>query len=546
MYESNLLSLLIFLPVLGAALIGFGPRDNEWIRRIALAFTLLVLAVSLPLWFLFDTTSHEMQFVTRVPWIPAFNINYAVGVDGISVLLVLLTTMITPLCVLCSWKAIDTRVKEYMMAILIMEAAIIGVFVSLDLLLFFVFWEAELIPMFLIIGVWGGPRRIYAALKFFLYTMAGSLPMLVAILALYFTGGETFDIQELSQGAYSATFQFWVFWAFFLAFAIKVPMFPFHTWLPDAHVEAPTAGSVMLASVMLKLGTYGFLRFSLPITPDASHAFAPVVLILSLIAIIWGSYMALVQTDLKKLVAYSSVGHMGFVTLGIFVFNPEGIEGAILQMVNHGITTGALFLMVGMIYERTHSRIISDCGGLRMTVPIYVTLLAIFSFASFGLPGTNSFIGEFLVLVGSFKSNLLAGAIALGGVVLTVAYMLWMLQRVVWGENTRKQEVVVTDLNGREIATLAPLLVLVFWIGFNPEPFLVRMRVSVEHLVSDVSSIRGIKNIEGLNGVVPLPMRDRRHQHAAAANPVTVNRTSAGACRALPCQISNWDRKQTL
>ncbi|MBI5436840.1 MAG: NADH-quinone oxidoreductase subunit M [Nitrosomonadales bacterium] len=546
MHESNLLSLLIILPVLGAAIIGFAPRNDKWTRRIALVFSLLVFAASLPLWFLFDTSSHEMQFVTRASWIPAFNINYAVGVDGISVLLVLLTTLITPMCVLCSWKAIDTRVKEYMMAILIMEAALIGVFVALDLFLFFVFWEAELIPMFLIIGVWGGQRRVYAALKFFLYTMAGSLPMLVAILALYFMGGGTFDIQQLAQGSYSATFQFWVFWAFFLAFAIKVPMFPFHTWLPDAHVEAPTAGSVMLASVMLKLGTYGFLRFSLPITPDASHAFAPVILVLSLIAIIWGSYMALVQTDLKKLVAYSSVGHMGFVTLGIFVFNSQGIEGAILQMVNHGITTGALFLCVGIIYERTHSRLISDCGGLRMTVPIYVTLLAIFSFASFGLPGTNSFVGEFLVLVGSFKFNLLLGAIAIGGVVLTVAYMLWMLQRVVWGESTRKDDVVVTDLNGREIATLIPLLVLVFWIGFNPGPFLDRMRASVEHLVSEVSSVRGVSNIEGLNDAVLPPMFERRPQYAAVANNAAVNRTPADACRALPCQISNRDRKQTL
>ncbi|MDO8262509.1 MAG: NADH-quinone oxidoreductase subunit M [Gallionella sp.] len=545
-HESNLLSLLIFLPILGAVIIGFAPRNDAWTRRITLAFTLLVFAVSLPLWFSFDTSTHEMQFVTRVSWIPAFNINYAVGVDGISVLLVLLTTLITPMCVLCSWKAIDTRVKEYMMAILIMEAALIGVFVSLDLFLFFVFWEAELIPMFLIIGVWGGQRRVYAALKFFLYTMAGSLPMLVAILALYFTGGETFDIQELSKGAYSPMFQFWVFWAFFLAFAIKVPMFPFHTWLPDAHVEAPTAGSVMLASVMLKLGTYGFLRFSLPITPDASHSFAPVILILSLIAIIWGSYMALVQTDLKKLVAYSSVGHMGFVTLGIFVFNSEGIEGAILQMVNHGITTGALFLMVGMLYERTHSRLISDCSGLRMTVPIYVTLMAIFSFASFGLPGTNSFVGEFLVLVGTFKSSLLSGAIAIGGVVLTVAYMLWMLQRIVWGENTRKDDVVVTDLNGREIATLMPLLVLVFWIGVNPQPFLDRMRTSVAHLVSEVSPVRGAKNIEGLNDAILPPMLDRGLQHAAAANTAAVNPTPADSCRASPCQISNWDRKQTL
>ncbi len=546
MHESNLLSLLIILPLLGAAIIGIAPRNDEWTRRIALVFSLLVFAASLPLWYLFDTSSHEMQFVTRVSWIPAFNINYAVGVDGISVLLVLLTTLITPMCVLCSWKAIDTRVKEYMMAILIMEAALIGVFVALDLLLFFVFWEAELIPMFLIIGVWGGQRRVYAALKFFLYTMAGSLPMLVAILALYFMGGETFDIQELAKGSYSATFQFWVFWAFFLAFAIKVPMFPFHTWLPDAHVEAPTAGSVMLASVMLKLGTYGFLRFSLPITPDASHAFAPVILVLSLIAIIWGSYMALVQTDLKKLVAYSSVGHMGFVTLGIFVFNTQGIEGAILQMVNHGITTGALFLCVGIIYERTHSRLISDCGGLRMTVPLYVTLLAIFSFASFGLPGTNSFVGEFLVLVGSFKFNLLLGAISIGGVVLTVAYMLWMLQRVVWGEHSRKEGVVVTDLNGREIATLMPLLVLVFWIGFNPGPFLDRMRASVEHLVSEVSLVRGVKNIEGLNDTVLPPMHERSPQYAATANAAAVNRVPAGSCGATPCQIYNLDRKQTL
>lgn len=546
MHESNLLSLLLILPLLGAAIIGLAPRNDAWTRRIALAFTLLVFVVSLPLWYLFDTSSHEMQFVTRVPWIPAFNINYAVGVDGISVLLVLLTTLITPMCVLCSWKAIDTRVKEYMIAILVMEAAIIGVFVALDLFLFFVFWEAELIPMFIIIGVWGGQRRVYAALKFFLYTMAGSLPMLVAILALYFTSGGTFDIQELSKGAYSSTFQFWVFWAFFLAFAVKVPMFPFHTWLPDAHVEAPTAGSVMLASVMLKLGTYGFLRFSLPITPDASHAFAPIVVILSLIAIIWGSYMALVQTDLKKLVAYSSVGHMGFVTLGIFVFNSQGIEGAILQMINHGITTGALFLMVGMIYERTHSRLISDCGGLRMTVPIYVTLMAIFSFASFGLPGTNSFVGEFLVLVGTFKYDLMAGAIALGGVVLTVAYMLWMLQRIVWGENTRKEDVVVTDLNGREIATLLPLLVLVFWIGFHPQPFLDRMRASVAHLVSEMSSVRSVQHIEGLNDVTLPQILDRRHRHAAVANTVAVNRISADSCLASPCQISNKDRKQTL
>jgi NADH-quinone oxidoreductase subunit M len=493
MVEPYLLSLVIFLPLLGAVVIGFVPRNDEWIRRIALAFALLVFAVSLPLWFLFDTSTHEMQFVARAPWIPAFNIEYAVGVDGISVLLLLLTTLITPICVLCSWRAIETRVKEFMMTLLLMETAMIGVFAALDFILFFVFWEAMLIPMFLIIGVWGGPRRVYATIKFFLYTLAGSLPFLVAILALYFMGGGTFDIQELSAGSYSATAQFWIFWAFFLAFAIKVPMFPFHTWLPDAHVEAPTAGSVMLASVLLKMGAYGFLRFSLPMAPDASLAFAPIILGLSLTAILWGSYMALAQTDLKKLIAYSSVGHMGFVTMGIFVFNAHGIEGAILQMVNHGITTGALFVCVGLIYDRVHSRLISDCGGLRLMMPVYVTLLAVFSFSSFGLPGTNTFIGELLVLVGAFMHNIWVGAIATGGVVLAAAYMLWMLQRMVWAEHTRAPGVVLPDLNGRDSATLIPLVVLVFWIGLNPGPFLDRVQASVKHLVSEVSTARGVE-----------------------------------------------------
>lgn len=490
MLESHLLSLVIFLPLAGALALLLAPRNDELIRWLALAVSLLALAASLPLWLMFDTTTHEMQFVERTSWIPAFNIEYAVGVDGISVLMVLLTTLITPLCVLCSWRAISTRVKQFMMAILAMETAMIGVFAALDFILFYVFWEAMLIPMFLIIGVWGGPRRVYAALKFFLYTLLGSLPLLVAILALYFMGGRVFDIQALSAQSYSATAQFWIFWAFFLAFAIKVPMFPFHTWLPDAHVEAPTAGSVILASVLLKMGAYGFLRFSLPLVPDASLGFAPVILGLSLIAIIWGSYMALVQSDLKKLVAYSSVGHMGFVTMGIFVFNAAGIEGAILQMLNHGITTGALFLCVGLIYDRTHSREIADCSGLRAMMPVYISLLVLFSFSSFGFPGTNTFIGELLVLVGAFTQNLWMGAIAIGGVVLSLAYMLWMLQRVIWAEHTRAPDTVFPDLNGREIATLAPLLVLVFWIGLNPGPFLERVTVSVEHLVSQVAEAR--------------------------------------------------------
>jgi NADH-quinone oxidoreductase subunit M len=488
--ETKLLSLVIFLPLAGALVIALAPRRDELVRWIALAFSLLALVASLPLWFLFDTSTHEMQFVQRVPWIPTFNIEYAVGVDGISVLMVLLTTLITPLCVLCSWRAIGTRVKAFMMAILAMETAMIGVFSSLDFILFYVFWEAMLIPMFLIIGVWGGPRRIYAALKFFLYTLLGSLPLLVAILALYFMGGRVFDIQALSTGSYSATAQFWIFWAFFLAFAIKVPMFPFHTWLPDAHVEAPTAGSVILASVLLKMGAYGFLRFSLPMVPDASVSFAPVILGLSLIAILWGGYMALVQSDLKKLVAYSSVGHMGFVTMGIFVFNAAGVEGAIVQMLNHGVTTGALFLCVGLIYDRTHSREIAHCSGLRATMPVYITLLVLFSFSSFGFPGTNTFVGELLVLVGAFMQNPWIGAVAIGGVVLSVAYMLWMLQRVIWAEHSRPSGTLMPDLNGRELATLVPLGVLVLWIGLNPGPFLDRVHASVEHLLLDFPAVQ--------------------------------------------------------
>jgi NADH-quinone oxidoreductase subunit M len=492
MLESKLLSLVIFLPLVGALAVGLAPRKDELTRWIALVFSLLVFVASLVLWVQFDTSTHEMQFVERVPWIPAFNVEYAVGVDGISVLMVLLTTLITPLCVLCSWRSVDTRVKEFMTAVLAMETAMIGVFCALDFILFYVFWEAMLIPMYLIIGVWGGPRRVYAAFKFFLYTLLGSLPLLVAILALYFMGGNTFDIQALSAGSYGTTAQAWIFWAFFLAFAVKVPMFPFHTWLPDAHVEAPTAGSVILASVLLKMGAYGFLRFSLPMVPDASLSFAPVILGLSLAAILWGSYMALVQSDLKKLVAYSSVGHMGFVTMGIFVFNTAGIEGAMLQMLNHGITTGALFLCVGLIYERTHSREITDCSGLRAMMPAYVTLLVLFSFSSFGFPGTNTFVGELLVLVGAFRQNLWLGAVAIGGVVLSVAYMLWMLQRVIWAEHTRTPGTVFSDLNGRELATLLPLLLLVFWIGLNPGPFLDRIKVSVAHLVSEISVVRNV------------------------------------------------------
>ncbi len=486
-YIEHLLTWIIFLPLVGAILLAF-LSDEEWIRRFALGVTIANFIISLPLWTRFDTTTHAMQFVERVPWIKTFNINYAVGVDGISVLLVLLTTFLSPAAILCSWRVIQSRVKEFMIVILLLETAMIGVFCALDFVLFYVFWEAMLIPMYLIIGVWGGPRRIYSAVKFFLYTLAGSLLLLVAILVLYFLGGNTFDIQALTDMTYSSNVQFWVFLAFFLAFAIKVPMFPFHTWLPDAHVEAPTAGSVILASVLLKMGTYGFLRFCLPIVPDATLLFAPMIIGLSLIAIIYGSYVALAQTDMKKLIAYSSVGHMGFITLGIFVLNNHGIQGAILQMINHGITTGALFLCVGMIYDRTHSRLISTNSGLGQQMPIYVTLLAIFSFSSFGIPGTNGFIGELLILVGAFQYHKATAAIAILGVLLAATYMLWMLQRIVWGKHTRESSLELSDLNIRELSTVIPLLILVFWIGFYPKPFLGFMEVSVEHLITQISN----------------------------------------------------------
>jgi NADH-quinone oxidoreductase subunit M len=495
----HLLSWVIFLPLVGAAVIALIRENDLLIRRIALIASSADFLLSIPLWTNFDRTTHAMQFVERMPWIPAFNIQYAVGLDGISLLLVLLTTLLTPICVLCSWKAVESRVKEFMITLLVMETAMIGVFSALDFVLFYVFWEAMLIPMYLIIGVWGGPQRIYAAIKFFLYTLAGSLLLLVAILVLYFSGGRTFDIQALMGQFYSPTVQFWVFWAFFLAFAIKVPMFPFHTWLPDAHVEAPTAGSVILASILLKMGAYGFLRFCLPMVPEAAITFTPIVLWLSIIAILYGAYMALAQDDLKKLIAYSSVSHMGFVTLGVFVFNPQGIEGAILQMVNHGITTGALFLCVGQLYDRTHSRMIADYGGIARPMPRYASLLVIFALSSLGLPGTNSFIGEFLVLIGAFLERTFFAVIATLGVILAAVYLLWMVQRVAFGAITRPENQHLSDLNLREMATLIPLVVLVFWIGFFPEPFLSVMHASVNHLIQQVHGIEPVQ-VTGLWG----------------------------------------------
>ena len=482
-----LLSWVIFLPLLGAFLVFF-VRNVEAVKWVALTTSMAVFFISLPLFFQFDKTTHLMQFAENYNWIQSLDIHYTLGIDGISLLLVLMTTFLTPICVLCSWRSITDRVKEFMISLLVMETGMLGVFCALDFILFYIFWEAMLIPMYLIIGVWGGANRHYAAIKFFLYTLVGSFLLLVAIIVLYFVGGRTFNILELMNGNFSSGMQFWLFLAFFAAFAVKVPMFPFHTWLPDAHVEAPTAGSVILASVLLKMGAYGFLRFCLPILPKASDVFTPLILGLSIIAIIYGALMALAQVDLKKLIAYSSVSHMGFVTLGIFVFNSQGIEGGILQMINHGVTTGALFLCVGILYDRTHSRLISDYGGLAKTMPIYATLFVIFSLSSLGLPGTNSFVGEFLILVGAFIQNPFVGVLATLGVILAAVYMLWMVQRVVFGSKPKERNWSLPDINFREALTLVPLAILVFWIGIYPAPFLDVMHATVDHLLGQFSA----------------------------------------------------------
>jgi NADH-quinone oxidoreductase subunit M len=399
----------------------------------------------------------------------------------------MLTTIIMPFCILASWKYIKTRVAPFMICLLIMETSMIGVFCALDFVLFYVLWEFMLIPMYMLIAIWGGPRKIYASIKFFLYTLVGSILLLVAIIALYLKNG-SFFIPDMMWQNYSLTFQVLIFLAFFLAFAIKVPMFPFHTWLPAAHVEAPTAGSVILASVLLKMGTYGFLRFCLPITPDATFALGPYILWLSIAGILYGGFTALAQNDMKKLIAYSSVGHMGFVTLGIFVLNTQGVEGAIMQMINHGITTGALFLCVGMIYERTHSRELSVAAGVGKYMPWYATFLVFFCLSSFGFPGTNSFISEFMILVGTFKANIFLALAAIPGAVLAAAYMLRLLQRVVWGGTNNPDQSYLVDLSFREIITLTPFLIFVFWIGLGPQPFIDLMHTSVVSLLDQLNS----------------------------------------------------------
>ncbi len=483
-----ILSTLIFLPVAGAALLLLIPRAKESLAKwVGLLVSIAAFILSIPLFTNFDKSTHLMQFAERHEWIPAWNITYYLGLDGISVLFVLLSTLITILCVLISWNAIKTKVKEFYISILIMEGAMIGVFCSLDFMLFYLFWEAMLIPMYLLIGVWGGPNRIYAAVKFFLYTLVGSVLMLVGIIVLYFYAGRTFDILELMTKTYPYNMQFWLFWAFFAAFAVKVPMFPVHTWLPDAHTEAPTAGSVILAAVLIKMGAYGFLRFSLPLLPEASRAMTPVMLTLSVIAIIYGAVICLAQTDLKRLIAYSSVSHMGFVTLGIFALNLQGMEGGILQMINHGVVTGALFLSIGAIYDRTHTRQIADYGGVASVMPVYATAFMIFTLASIGLPATNGFIGEFLIILGGFTANQWAGVLAATGIIIGAGYMLWLYQRVFFMEVNPKVAG-LNDIDAREIITLLPMVLLIFWIGIYPNTFLGFMHESVNHLLERVNS----------------------------------------------------------
>jgi NADH-quinone oxidoreductase subunit M len=494
--DRHLLSVLIGLPLAGAAALLFVPREKRGaLRNATFGIALVEFLLSLLVVARFDPGTAAMQFTERVPWIPQYGIAYLVGVDGISLWLLMLTTFMMPITILSAYAAVEKHVKEFMVFMLILETAMVGVFVAIDLFLFYIFWELVLIPMYFLIGVWGGERRIYAAIKFFLYTFVGSVLMLVAILVLYFhhyaaAGFYTTDLLKLYDLTIPANLQFWLFGAFFLAFAFKVPMFPFHTWLPDAHVEAPTAGSVILAAVLLKMGTYGFLRFSMALFPSAAADFTPLIAVLAVIGIIYGALVAMVQKDVKKLVAYSSVSHLGFVMLGLFAFNLQGIEGGLLQMVNHGVSTGALFLIVGIIYERRHTRLISEFGGLSRVVPLFAVCFMIVTLSSIGLPGTNGFVGEFLILLGAFRAHTRLAVAAATGVILAAVYMLWMFQRVMYGKVTNDENRRLRDMNAREIAYMLPLLVLVFWIGVYPQPFLRRMDATVNAYIARVEARR--------------------------------------------------------
>jgi NADH-quinone oxidoreductase subunit M len=501
-----LLSTIVFLPLVGALLLWLLPMSPRAQRWTAFLASLVTFFISLALWFGFQRGTAAFQFEERRPWIPDFGISYHLGVDGVSLLLILLTTLLSAISIFASFPAIREKTRGYYAFMLLLETGMLGVFVSLDLFCFYVFWEAMLIPMYFLIGVWGGERRIYATIKFFLYTMVGSLLMLVAILFLAIahksqTGTLTFDLLDLYQTTLSSTQEILLFSAYALAFAIKVPLFPFHTWLPDAHVEAPTAGSVLLAGVLLKMGTYGFVRFCLPLFPHATMVAVPWILALSVIGIIYGALVAMVQPDLKKLVAYSSVSHLGFVMLGIFALNLQGLSGGLLQMVNHGLSTGALFLLVGIIYERRHTRLIEQFGGLTKIMPLFAAVFMIVTLSSIGLPGMNGFVGEFLILLGAFATHRAWAVIAATGVILAAVYMLWMFQRVMFGTVTHAENEKIPDMTRQELATLLPILALIFWIGIYPKPFLDTMDASVKHVLEQAG--RPVEaSPEGMHGML--------------------------------------------
>ena len=485
---SHILSWIVFTPLLGAFAVLFVPqRSTHLIKWITLSTTIVVFGLACVALGFFQASQGGFQMIERALWIPQFNVQYLLGTDGISFPMVFLTAIISLLACLGSF-GIKEREKEYFFLYLLLETGMMGTFVALDLFLFYVFWEVVLVPMYFLIGIWGGPRREYAAIKFFLYTLAGSLFMLLGILGVYFAASpHTFDMTQLVGMTRGLWFQKVVFLAFFLGFAIKVPIFPFHTWLPDAHVEAPTAGSVILAGVLLKMGTYGFVRFSLPLFPEAARKFVPLIVVLALISIVYGALVSLMQKDMKKLIAYSSVSHMGFVMLGIFTFSPMAVKGAVLQMINHGISTGALFLIVGVLYERRHTRLIADFGGLSSRMPLYAAVFLIMALSSIGLPGLNGFIGEFMILMGTWNVNWVWAAVAATGIVLSAGYMLWLYQRVMFGRLENPANETLKDLTFRELTTFVPLVVLAFWIGVFPKPFLEIIDKPVERIIRIVN-----------------------------------------------------------
>ena len=499
----DLLTLVTFFPALGILLLLFVPKDKaDTIKSLSLIVAFITFLISLFLYGAFDPIANGMQLEVNLPWISSFGISYHMGIDGISLLMIILTTILTVLAILASWNSITEGVKGYYISMLLLQVGMIGVFCALDLFLFYVFWELMLIPMYFIIGMWGGPRKLYAAIKFVLFTMFGSLLMLVAIMYILFeyqrvTGEFSFDmIKIISSLSFGYQEQLWLFGAFALAFAIKVPLFPFHTWLPDAHVQAPTAGSVILAGVLLKMGTYGFIRICLPMFPDATITFIPYISILAVIAIIYGALVAMVQKDVKSLVAFSSVSHMGFVMLGIFALNIQGLEGAVMQMINHGVSTGALFLLVGMIYERRHTRLIEDFGGIAKVMPVFSVVFMIVTLSSIGLPLTNGFVGEFLILLGTFKANVWYAVFAATGVVFSACYMLWMYQRVFYGNVTKEENKKLLDLDLREKIILLPLVILIFWIGIYPKPFFDKIEPAVKNVLEQVSHASSVELTE--------------------------------------------------